>query len=60
MDAGGLSQRPGIAPAMIGTGLIVIAFLIGLRLSLKLLRFRGVLIFILLVGAVAIASIGGP
>lgn len=44
---------------MIGTGLIVITLLIGLRLSLKLLRFRGALIFVLLVGAVAIASIGG-
>lgn len=59
MDTGGLPQCPGVAPAMIGTGLIVITLLIGLRLSLKLLRFRGALIFVLLVGAVAIASIGG-
>lgn len=42
---------------MIGTGLIILLLLIGLRLSLKLLRYRGVAIFILLVGAVAIASI---
>ena len=58
MDTGGLPQRSGIAPAMIGTGLIFVAVLIGLRLSMKVLRFRGVLIFVLLVSAVAIASIG--
>ena len=43
---------------MIGTGLILILLLIGLRLSLKLLRYRSLAIFILLVGAVAVASIG--
>ncbi len=42
---------------MIGAGLLFICLLIGLRLSLRLVRYRSVAIFVLIVGAVAIMSI---
>lgn len=42
---------------MIGAGLLFVCLLIGLRLSLRMVQYRSVAIFVLIVGAVAIMSI---
>ena len=56
MDRSRLSQRPGIAIAMIGAGLLFLCLLFGLRLTWKLLRHRGLTLFVGLIGLVAIES----